>query len=325
LAHGQTFRARDLQTLSPHPPAHRWVAMAVACGTPGCLIVPLRCEQTLVGHLLLLGRRVDNTDTDALGLFEDVSSDLSFALTTLHRESLRDQAAERIRLYAAALESTLDGVMVLGRDQAMVSINPALTTLMDYSEQDVSGRTPEFLLSDQANDFKTELRGHLLCHGSWQGEVWFKRGDGEPFMTKLSVSAVRSTNGEASHFVGVFTDITQFKQTEERLARMAQMVRMLQYDPLTELHNRVLLRQRLVHAINLAQRHRSLEGWCSSTSTASRRSTTAWATLRATACCNRCPSASDSALGKETPWAAWAAMISCCCWNTCAIRSGQRT
>ena len=262
LLQGQTFRTSDLQTLGPHvpthdpahAPTHAWVREAVACGTPGCVVVPLRCEQALVGHLLLLGRRVDDTDVDELGLFEDLSSDLSFALTTLHREALRDEAEERIRLHAAALESTRDGVMVLGRDKALVSINPAFTTLTGYTEQDVIGRTPEFLLADQPDEFLSELRAHLLGHGSWQGEVWFKRRDGEPFMTKLSVSAVHSAHGEPSHFVGVFTDITQLKQTEERLARMAH------YDPLTELPNRVLIRQRLAHAVNLAQRHRTLVG-----------------------------------------------------------------
>ena len=254
LRQGQTFRTSDLRGLPQHTRVPDWLHEAVAAGTPGCVIVPLRCEQTLIGHLLLLGRRVDDTDADELGLFEDLSSDLSFAVTTLHREALRDQAEERIRLHAAALESTRDGMMVLGRDKALVSINPAFTALTGYEEHEVIGLTPEFLMSDEPSEFVAELREHLLRHGDWQGEVWFKHRSGDPFMTKLSVAAVHSSQGEPSHYVGVFTDITQLKQTEERLARMAH------YDPLTELPNRVLIRQRLAHAINLAQRHHTQVG-----------------------------------------------------------------
>ncbi|WP_290901178.1 EAL domain-containing protein [Aquabacterium sp.] len=254
LRQGLTFRTRDLRAVPQQGPHPAWLDEAVAAGTPGCVIVPLRREQTLIGHLLLLGRRVDDTDADELGLFEDLSSDLSFAVTNLHREALRDQAEERIRLHAAALESTRDGMMVLDSDRVLVSINPAFTALTGYEEHEVIGRSPEFLLTDAPDEFVAQLREHLLSYGSWQGEVWFRHRNGDPFMTKLSVAAVHSTQGEPSHFVGVFTDITQLKQTEERLARMAH------YDPLTELPNRVLIRQRLAHAINLAQRHHTQVG-----------------------------------------------------------------
>ena len=251
MRQGRTFRTRNLAV---HDSAASWLDEAVAAGTPGCVIVPLRREQALIGHLILLGKRVDDDDVEELALFEDLSSDLSFALTMLHREALRDHAEHRIRLHAAALESTQDGMMVMGRDKRLVSVNPAFTALTGYTEEEVIGLAPEFLLLEQPTESLAEFREHVMRHGSWQGEVWFKHREGEPFMTQLSLNAVHSTQGEPSHFVGVFTDITQLKQSEERLARMAH------YDPLTELPNRVLIRQRLAHAVNLAQRHHTLVG-----------------------------------------------------------------
>ncbi len=251
LREGLTYRTALLDT---HASAPAWVHEAVQAGSPGCVIVPLRQEQVLIGHLILLGKRVDDSDPEELALFEDLSSDLSFALTMLHREALRNQAEQRIRLHAAALESTQDGMMVMSLDEGLVSVNPAFTSLTGYEEHEVIGRTPEFLLTDQPAETFANFRDEIIRRGHWQGEVWFKHRDGEPFMTQLSLSAVHSTRGEPTHFVGVFTDITPLKQTEERLARMAH------YDPLTELPNRVLIRQRLAHAINLAQRHHTLVG-----------------------------------------------------------------
>ncbi len=254
LRRGLTFRTANLQSLHLSHSAPDWLNEAAAAGTPGCVLVPLRCKHELIGHLLLLGRRVDDTDADELGLFEDLANDLSFALTNLHREALRYQAEERIRLHAAALESTRDGMMVLDSNKVLVSVNSAFTTLTGHAEDEVLGRTPEFLLTDQPDQFLTELRQHLIAHKDWQGEVWFKHRNGTPFMTQLSVAAVQSNMGAPSHFVAVFTDISQLKETEARLARMAH------YDTLTELPNRVLIRQRLSHAVNLAQRHDSLVG-----------------------------------------------------------------
>jgi diguanylate cyclase (GGDEF)-like protein/PAS domain S-box-containing protein len=202
----------------------------------------------------LLGKRVDDEDADELSLFEDLSSDLSFALNNLHRESLRDEAEQRIRLHAAALESTQDGMMVFNRHRVLVSINPAFTVLTGYNEDEVVGRSPEFLLPERPDETLADMRGEMINSGYWQGEVWFRRKTGELFMTKLSVSAVKSVEGRPTHFVGMFTDITQLKQTEERLAKMAH------FDTLTELPNRLMIHQRLAHAVNLAQRHHTLVG-----------------------------------------------------------------
>lgn len=251
LREGRTYRTADL-SCEPLRPA--WAQDAIEAGTPGCVVVPLYRDQALIGHLILVGKRVDDHDTDELGLFEDLSSDLSFALTTLHREELRNHAEQRIRLHAAALESSRDGMMVLGRDRCIVSINPAFTVLTGYDEQEVIGRTPEFLLPDHPEETIEALRRDIMAQGTCQTEVWFQKKGGELFMTKLSVSTVKGLQGRPTHFVGVFTDITQLKQTEERLARMAH------FDTLTELPNRMMIHQRLAHAVNLAQRHHTLVG-----------------------------------------------------------------
>jgi diguanylate cyclase (GGDEF)-like protein/PAS domain S-box-containing protein len=251
LREGHTLRTKDLGEFTPRP---KWADQAIQAGIPGCVLVPLHRDQQLIGHLILLGRRVNDQDAEELTLFEALSSDLSFALTNLHREALRDQAEERIRLHAAALESTQDGMMVLSRNRTLVSINPAFTALTGYAEAEVVGRTPEFLLPDQPEETLAEMRSAMIDHGSWQGEAWFRRKSGDMFMTKMSVSAVKSTRGRPTHFVGVFTDITQLKQTEARLAKMAH------FDTLTELPNRMMIRQRLSHAVNLAQRHHTLVG-----------------------------------------------------------------
>jgi len=60
----------------------------------------------------------------------------------------------------------------------------------------------------------------------------------------MTVSAVRDAAGQLTQYVGVFTDITQRKETEQRLEHLAQ------HDPLTDLPNRSLFRDRLQQAIN---------------------------------------------------------------------------
>lgn len=252
LMDGQSFHCADLNQLGDAAPA--WARAALQDKLNGCAILPLRRHQVLVGYLFLLDRQLNPQDQDEKALLDDVAHDLSFALSNLHREVMREQAEERIRLHAAALESSRDGMLVLNRDRELVSINSAFTDITGYTEEDVLGRTAEFLFPDNPQDVVTEVEDTLRHHGSWEGEAWCQRKNGELFSTKLSISAVRNTKGLPTHFVAVLTDITQLKQSEARLARMAH------YDPLTELPNRTMIHERLEHAINLARRHQTLVG-----------------------------------------------------------------
>ncbi|MGE5451793.1 MAG: EAL domain-containing protein [Acidobacteriota bacterium] len=251
LRDGRIFHSGDISLIDQRP---AWASTALECGLAGCATIPLKRDGHLMGHLILLDTSLNAQDTDERALMEDLASDLSFALTNLHRETVHTQTEERIRLHAAALESTQDGMVVFNRDQLVVSVNPAFTAITGYLDHEVLGYSAEFLLPDGAQDTLSEISNQMVDGGNWQGEVWCQRKNGELFMTKLSVSAVRNRRGRPSHFVGVFTDITQLKQTEERLAKMAH------FDLLTELPNRALIMERLSHAINLAARHHTLVG-----------------------------------------------------------------
>ncbi|HWS27173.1 MAG TPA: EAL domain-containing protein, partial [Xanthomonadales bacterium] len=83
--------------------------------------------------------------------------------------------------------------------------------------------------------------------GHWQGEIWSRRRNGEVFPEWLTASIVRDESGRPRHYVGVVTDISQLKQTEADLARLAH------YDPLTGLPNRLLAQSRLDYAIARAE------------------------------------------------------------------------
>ncbi len=251
LLDGLSFHSPNLE---PAPADPAWAQAANSAGLTACAVLPLRKHQELVGYLILLDRLINPQDQDEKALLEDVANDLSFALTSLDKEQLREQNEDRIRLHAAALESSRDGMIVFNREGKLVSVNPAFTEITGHAEDDVLGCTAEFLFPDDPQQVIKEIQQHLRLHGTWDGEAWCQRKGGELFSTKLSLSAVRNLKGVPSHFVAVLTDITQLKQTEARLARMAH------FDTLTQLPNRSMILDRLAHALNLARRHQSLVG-----------------------------------------------------------------
>jgi diguanylate cyclase (GGDEF)-like protein len=110
----------------------------------------------------------------------------------------------------------------------------------------------------QDADFFEAMWNALLTRGRWQGELWNRRKSGEVYPEFLTVEALRSAGsgsagggseaGGITHFVAVFSDLTERKEHEQRLSYLAY------HDELTGLANRTLFLDRLERAVSIARR-----------------------------------------------------------------------
>jgi diguanylate cyclase (GGDEF)-like protein/PAS domain S-box-containing protein len=170
------------------------------------------------------------------------------ALSLLDAERRRQQ--ERQRLWAKAFESTRDGVVICDARARIQSVNRAFSDITGYEAENAIGRTPALLHSGRHDEsFYREMWRSVVDAGHWQGEIWNRRRNGEIYPEWLTISAVRDEAGVVTHYVGVFTDITRVKRDEAELQRLAN------FDPLTELPNRRLLNARLQEALARTRRH----------------------------------------------------------------------
>jgi diguanylate cyclase (GGDEF)-like protein/PAS domain S-box-containing protein len=161
----------------------------------------------------------------------------------------RKQHEESLRLSSAVIKSTRDAVMITDLDRRILSINPSFTEITGYTEAEALGQTPKLLYSHRHDDsFYRQMWTSIEEAGYWQGEIWNRRKNGELYPEWLTLSTVRDEKGEVVNYVGVFSDISQVKQVEEKLEHLAH------YDALTDLPNRLLLQSRLKHAIEQARR-----------------------------------------------------------------------
>ena len=122
-------------------------------------------------------------------------------------------------------------------------VNAAFVRLSGYTADELVGRTPSLLSSGRQNkEFYAAMWASLKGNTHWQGEIWNRRKNGEIFPGWLSITAVLEEEHTVSHYVAVFSDLTERKAAEERIDLLAF------YDPLTRLPNRRLLRDRLQQA-----------------------------------------------------------------------------
>ncbi len=155
-----------------------------------------------------------------------------------------------VRQAVAVFENTAEGVTLTDPRGRILSINPAFTRITGYAEDEVVGRSPALLRSGRHDEsFYHAMWAELAATGHWQGEIWNRRKNGEIYPEWLTISAVHGRDGQVESYIGVFSDITHIKRSEEELQRLAN------YDPLTDLANRLLLGAQLQHALERAGRH----------------------------------------------------------------------
>lgn len=155
----------------------------------------------------------------------------------------RRRAEHELRIAAVAFESQ-DGMIITDAQGVIERTNEAFTRISGYAASESIGRTPKFLRSgDHDPRFYEEMWTALASKGYWAGEITNRRRDGCLFTARLSITAVSDAQGRRVHYVGNLQDISAEKQARE----LADHLKL--FDHLTDLPNRILLEDRMCHAL----------------------------------------------------------------------------
>jgi|GEM_PF-337776 len=161
----------------------------------------------------------------------------------------RRTVEERLRLLAQVFEYSIQGIVITDPEMHILEVNPAFTQITGYPPEEALGRTPELLSSGwHDTNFYAGMFAALRESGIWQGEVWDRRRDGALYVEYLTIVATHDAAGDVTHYIGVFSDITESKQAQRDVERLAY------YDTLTGLANRRLFEDRLERGIARARR-----------------------------------------------------------------------
>jgi len=189
-----------------------------------------------------------DADGELVGLigFADILHNIEQAfLLELHqmlyeRDQALSESQRSLMLAEKVFESTMEGIIITDGSGLIQSVNPAFTRITGYESPDAVGQSPAILSAGmQPSVFDAAFWDALKIDGCWHGEIINRHKSGKLYTVHLSVTGVQGEEDDCHHYVAVFSDITQSKQTEARLQFLAD------HDALTGLANRSLFTKRL--------------------------------------------------------------------------------
>ncbi len=182
-----------------------------------------------IKHRLLLSNGRKKWVNERGNFFYDSSGVPLRSMGTVQDITEQYYAEEQLRIAAATFE-TYEGIVITDAQANIIRVNRAFQNITGYSLEEVIGKNPRIWSSGrQSKAFYAELWQRLLNNGSWAGEMWNKRRNGQIYPEWLTITAVKNEQGKTTGYVAIFNDITERKKSEKALmeyqTRLEEMVK----------------------------------------------------------------------------------------------------
>lgn len=164
--------------------------------------------------------------------------------------TLEGVASNVWNLRIPAMAEVFEGLMITNEAAEIQYVNDGFTQITGYAESEVLGKNPRLINSGlQEPTFYRAMWNKLRLSGSWSGEMFNRRKNGQIFFEWLTIKAIKNIHTQTLSYMAVFADKSPSANDHKQLAQMAF------HDALTGLPNRRLLDRTLKQAIEHAKTH----------------------------------------------------------------------
>lgn len=184
---------------------------------------------------------------------EDGQDEITGLAKTFNLMANEVQARDRtLSKLTHAVEQSPESILITDLNARIEYVNEAFTRNTGYTREEVLGVNPRILRSWKTPPEAYQSLWFTLSQGlPWEGEFTNRRKDGSEYIESAVISPVRAPDGTITHYLAIEQDITDKKQAEAEIHRLAN------FDALTGLPNRTLLMDRLEQVITAGRRSQS--------------------------------------------------------------------
>jgi diguanylate cyclase (GGDEF)-like protein/PAS domain S-box-containing protein len=133
----------------------------------------------------------------------------------------RQNEGERLRL-ASAVEQTADSVLITDAEGVIQYVNAAYEQVTGYTRAEAVGKKPNLVKSGHHDAAFYERLWTTIRRGEPFRDILVnRRKDGSLYYEEKTITPLKNSRGEITHYVSTGKDITERKHAEEALARTA--------------------------------------------------------------------------------------------------------
>ena len=108
--------------------------------------------------------------------------------------------------------------MITDANNTILRVNRSFVSTTGYSAEEVMGRNTSMFSSGRHKpEFYAAMWEKINSMGSWEGDIWNRRKDGEVYPAHLTITAVKNEDGILTNYVATHSDITARVTAEEKL------------------------------------------------------------------------------------------------------------
>lgn len=104
----------------------------------------------------------------------------------------------------------------------LVYVNSGFEKMTGYTRMDAVGKNCRFLQGPETSaEAVTEMRSAIVANRPLIIDVLNYRKDGSAFWNRLSLTPVKGLDGQATHYIGIQSDISRMRVLHDRLHEIA--------------------------------------------------------------------------------------------------------
>ncbi|WP_026804653.1 diguanylate cyclase domain-containing protein [Aliarcobacter lanthieri] len=215
---------------------------------------PIKKFNEVMAVLVIYSKQTNFFDQEAEILFDKLVLGITSCLEKIDYEDIRQKQENELRLSSYAFDSFAPMIITDNRN-TIVKVNKAFCQIMGYSKDELLGQNPRiFKTAHQDRKFIENLWDDLKINGTWTGDVYNKKANGEIIALRSIITVIKNEEDKITNYLGQYMDISEQKDKEKILEYQAT------HDNLTGLPNRLLLLDRIEHAITKTVRHKIFGG-----------------------------------------------------------------
>jgi diguanylate cyclase (GGDEF)-like protein/PAS domain S-box-containing protein len=218
---------------------------AIEGGVKFFIIYPIMLKNS-ISYLLVLSIN-DNTEEFDINMNDMIGRMCGAVTSAFEKIDIKNRELRlrnELRITASAFD-TYEAITIADIHGKIIRVNEAFTKITGYTEDEVIGKNPNILKSDRHDkNFYIKMWDSIRKNGYWKGEIYNRRKNGEIYPEMLSISAIKDENGDITHYVAHFFDISDMKEAQQKAEYRAL------HDPLTDLYNRQQMKEDLDRIYN---------------------------------------------------------------------------